>query len=156
MIRNDAEYQEAQRRLAEGEQFLSRQKEELTGMGLKKTEVARGLEPARAFHEQLCEEIESYERLLRGDFREVLNFEDLGKLLIALRLFRRVSQRELADRLGTHESQVSRDERNEYHGITVQRAKKVLDALGVEVRFSVVAPRRAKQSSRRPSARHVS
>jgi len=31
------------------------------------------------------------------------------------------------------ETAVSRDERNEYHGITVERAKKVLDALGVRL-----------------------
>ena len=28
---------------------------------------------------------------------------------------------------------VSRDERNEYHGITVERARRVLDALGVRL-----------------------
>ena len=31
------------------------------------------------------------------------------------------------------ETAVSRDERNECHGITVERAKKVLDALGVRL-----------------------
>jgi len=31
-------------------------------------------------------------------------------------------------------SQVSRDERNEYHGITVERASKVLHGLGVDCR----------------------
>jgi transcriptional regulator with XRE-family HTH domain len=37
----------------------------------------------------------------------------LGHLLIALRIAQGVSQRELAKRLEVHESQVSRDERNE-------------------------------------------
>ena len=37
-----------------------------------------------------------------------------------------------------HESQVSRDERNEYHGITVDRAIKILDTLGVKLQTSVV------------------
>ena len=32
-----------------------------------------------------------------------------------------------------HESQVSRDERNEYHGITVDRASRILDALHVHL-----------------------
>jgi len=45
----------------------------------------------------------------------------------------RRTARELADLLGVHESQVSRDERNDYHGITVDRASRVLDALGVRL-----------------------
>jgi hypothetical protein len=36
-----------------------------------------------------------------------------------------------------HESQVSRDERNEYFGITLERAVKVLDALNVRLRTRV-------------------
>ena len=49
-----------------------------------------------------------------------------------------MSQRELAAKLEVHESQVSRDERNEYHGITVDRAIKILDTLGVKLQTSVV------------------
>ena len=37
-----------------------------------------------------------------------------GHMLAALRIARGVSQRDLAGRLGVHESQVSRDKRNEY------------------------------------------
>jgi hypothetical protein len=36
-----------------------------------------------------------------------------------------------------HESQVSRDERNEYFGITLERAVKVLDALNVRLHTKV-------------------
>jgi hypothetical protein len=36
--------------------------------------------------------------------------------------------------VGVHESQVSRDERNEYHGVTVERASRILDAMGVRLR----------------------
>ena len=39
---------------------------------------------------------------------------------------------ELAERLGVDLSQVSRDERNDYRGITVDRAQRVMDALGVQ------------------------
>ncbi len=45
-----------------------------------------------------------------------------------------LSQRELAEKLGVHESQVSHDERNEYYGITIERATRILDALGVKIR----------------------
>jgi hypothetical protein len=39
-----------------------------------------------------------------------------------------------------HESQVSRDERNEYHGVTVERASRILDALGVDLHSVFEAP----------------
>jgi hypothetical protein len=49
-----------------------------------------------------------------------------------------------ARRLAGHETAVSRDERNEYHGITVDRARKVLEALGVRLVTRVeVEPLRA-------------
>lgn len=48
-----------------------------------------------------------------------------------------MSQRDLAEKLGIDESGVSRDERNEYHGITTERAQRILDALGAKVRVEV-------------------
>jgi transcriptional regulator with XRE-family HTH domain len=83
--------------------------------------------------------VESYERLMRGEFDELRNFEGVGRLLIAARIAKGVTQRELAERLGVHESQVSRDERNEYHGVTVERANRILETLGVELRSTVEA-----------------
>ena len=61
------------------------------------------------------------------------NLRGLGQLLITSRIAQGISQRELANRLGVHESQVSRDERNEYFGISVDRAVKVIDALNVHL-----------------------
>ena len=48
-----------------------------------------------------------------------------------------VSSGELARRLGAHESQVSRDERNEYFGITLERAAKILDVLNVRLHTKI-------------------
>ena len=137
MIRNDHEYREAVQRLGDEAQRLQQQEEKLVGMGLGAEEVKRAMDPMRSFHLQLREEVESYERLKRGEFDELQNFHGVGALLVALRIAQGLSQRELAERLGVHESQVSRDERNEYHGVTVERAQRVLDALAVEVRTVV-------------------
>ena len=73
--------------------------------------------------------------------------EGLGRLLIALRIFQGLSQRELADKLTVHESQVSRDERNEYHGVTVERANRILEALGAELRTAIVTTPHRKANS---------
>ena len=137
MIRNEHEYQEAVRRIEEESQRLKQQEEKLVEMGLGHEEIKRAMDPMMSFHQQLKEEVESYERLRRGEFDELRNFEGVGQLLVALRISQGMSQRELAERLGVHESQVSRDERNEYRGATVERAQRVLDALRVEVRTTV-------------------
>ncbi len=78
------------------------------------------------FYQQLDEERLWYERVLRREFGSVQDLTDIGKILIALRISNRLTQKDLADRLSVDESQVSRDERNEYHGITVERAQRIL------------------------------
>ncbi len=140
MIRNESEYQEAARRQREERDRLEQHRARLAESGLGPAEVERALAPLRSFHLQLDEEIQSYERLRRGELDELINLHGLGHTLIALRIALGLTQRELAERLGIHESQVSRDERNEYHGITVNRATRVLDALGVQLRSHFVEP----------------
>jgi DNA-directed RNA polymerase specialized sigma subunit len=140
MIRNEKEYKEAVNRIREEEGRLAEQEERLKSMGLAPEEIKRALDPMRSFHQQLEEEVHSYERLRRGEFDEVCNLQGIGQLLVSLRIAKGLTQRELAERLDVHETQVSRDERNEYHGITLDRAARVLQALGVEVRSRVEMP----------------
>ena len=137
MIRSEHEYREAVRRIADEAARLKEQEKKLREMGLDRDEVKRAMNPMMSFHEQLKEEVESYERLCRGEFGPLRNLDGIGQLLVALRIAQGITQRELAERLGVHESQVSRDERNEYHGVTVERVQRILDALGVEVRSMV-------------------
>ena len=129
MIRSEKEYREAVERLRQDEEVLALQKEKLEGLGLSEEEVRRALEPMLSFRAQLEEEVEWYERVCRRDFGILRDLSAVGTLLIALRIANGLSQRELAEKLGVSEAQVSRDERNEYHGITVDRAQRVLDAM---------------------------
>lgn len=154
MIRSESEYQEAVKRAEEETSRLKEQRTKLKELDLSKEEIKRALDPMRSFHEQLREEITSYERLKRGEFDEIQNFEGLGRLLVALRISQGVSQRELAERLEVHESQVSRDERNEYRGITLERANRILEALQVELTSSVasVGGHRARKTGSRVPA----
>ena len=149
MIRNEAEYQEASARLADERQRLAEHRARLKEAGLSEEEIKRVIDPMESFHLQLNEEVESYERLKRGDVDTLLNLHGLGRSLVALRIARGISQRELAERLDVHESQVSRDERNDYQGITVERATRVLEALKVQIKCSFDLARSNGPGSRR-------
>lgn len=146
MIRNDNEYREAVARLRDERSRLDEQRARLRETELSKSEIKRVLDPLESFHHQLKEEVESYERLKRGQFDEVMNLRGMGHLLISLRISQGLTQRELAARLGVNESQVSRDERNEYHGVTLERAARVLEALDVQLLT------RVEHVPRRPNA----
>jgi DNA-directed RNA polymerase specialized sigma subunit len=137
MIRNESEYKEAVARLEEERNRLDEQRKHLKASGLSPAQIKRAVDPMVSFHLQLAEEVESYERLKRGEFDEIQNLHGIGRLLIGLRIAQGLSQRELAERLGVSESQVSRDERTEYHGVTLERAARILDALNADVRTTV-------------------
>lgn len=137
MIRNESEYKEAAQRLEAEEMRLLEYRKKLKAEGLDAPGIKRALDPLRSFHEQLREEVEHYERLKRGDLGNVLNLHGLGQMLVGLRIALGLTQKELAMKLECHESQVSRDERNEYHGVTLERASKILDAMGVRLRSAL-------------------
>ena len=129
MIRTDREYEGTLKTLAEGERFVEQRRDELIAAGRPPDEVRRALAPLLAFQVQIRDEVEWYERARRGQVAPV-PVAQIGRLLIGLRIARGLTQRQLAERLSVAESVVSRDERNEYHGITVERVGRVLSALG--------------------------
>jgi plasmid maintenance system antidote protein VapI len=133
MIRTETEYQASRKWAEEQARLLKLQEGKLAAEGLKPEQIKRALDPMRSFAAQISEEIETYERLKRGEFSELKNLQGIGQMLVGVRIALDLTQRELAEKLGVHETQVSRDERNEYFGITVDRASRILEALGVEV-----------------------
>lgn len=137
MIRNEKEYQEAVQRLKQEAEDIQAESRRFAELGLAGEQLKRAIEPLISFKMQLEEEVESYEKLCRGDFGELTNLRGLGRLLIGIRIARGIKQNELAHRLGVDPSQVSRDERNEYHGITIDRAGRILEALDVTLTSTV-------------------
>ena len=93
MIRNEAEYQEASARLADERRRLAEHRARLKEAGLGEEDIKRVIDPMESFHLQLKEEVESYERLKRGEFEELENFRGFGHLLISLRIAKGMSQR---------------------------------------------------------------
>jgi DNA-binding XRE family transcriptional regulator len=145
MIKTDAAYNAAVRRLKDDRAHLEAKRKALFSEGLSSEQVDRVLEPETSFFLQLHEEVEWYESVRRGDFQAATNLQDVGRLLIALRIASGLSQRELAARLGVHESMISRDERNEYYGITMQRAQEIVDALKGQVEVIVRPPQEERE-----------
>ncbi|MFO1006072.1 MAG: helix-turn-helix transcriptional regulator [Planctomycetaceae bacterium] len=137
MIRTEQEYHLTLQKLADQEGRIRQQEEQLKTLGIDKSGIKRVLDPIRSFSAQLREEIETYEGLKRGEFPEIENFVGMGQMLIALRVAKGLTQRELAQRMGVNESQVSRDERNEYHGVTLDRAQRILEALNVRMTTTI-------------------
>ena len=140
MIRTEQEYQLTLQNLAEQDERIKLQAAQLKAMKLTKDGIKRVLDPVRVFSEQMREEVATYERLKRGDFDALENLAGMGQMLIALRISQGLTQRELAQRMGVNESQVSRDERNEYHGITLDRAQRILEVLEVRMTTTVQSP----------------
>ena len=81
------------------------------------------------------DEIKKY--LSGGDLRSIAGVEQLIPLI--------KTQKEFAERLKVSQAQVSRDEKNEYHGITVEKAQRILETFGIrfeaEIEEPISAPR---------------
>ncbi|HKG94733.1 MAG TPA: helix-turn-helix transcriptional regulator [Gemmatimonadaceae bacterium] len=152
MIRTNSEYSGALRRLLQDRDVIAAQRAQLEGLGLSPEEVACALEPAISFHQQLKEEVETYESMKRGDTGVIENLNHIGRILIGLRIAADMSQAELARRLEVSESVISRDERNEYQGISVERAQRIVDALRGRLRLQVEPEDRAVERFDAPVA----
>ena len=131
MIKTDKEYKEAKQRLQSEKKMIEDQHAKLKLAGLTKDQLHLALDPLASFTLQLEEEIQEYERLMRGNFEDITNLNGIGRVLIALRISKGLKQNELATKLGVKESQVSRDEANEYHGASIEKIQKTLNAMGV-------------------------
>lgn len=146
MIKTDKEYRSMLEQLETEDRQLDQQRRILGDAGLNEDQLEAAMEPLVSFRDQLREEVEFYERIMRKDFGALSSFESIGRLLIALRISSNLTQHDLAVRLQVSDSQVSRDERDEYFGATVQKVKTVLQALGYRL-HSTVEPLEQKASA---------
>ncbi len=133
MIRTEEEYIAAVERVEDEAIAIEKERERLLGLGLSEEQAEYALQPAATFREQYLDEVEEYERLRRGQLDNSLNLMGIGRRLVQARIYRRMTQQELAEKLGITAQQVSRDERNEYHNAGIERIKKVMEALGLEM-----------------------
>ena len=145
MIRTESEYQRTLKQLEEGRGHLEAQRQQLVEAGLDDEALEQAMHPLLTFQAQLVEEVEAFEKLKRGNLGTIESLESLGRWLVGARIAKGWTQKELAERLGVSEAQVSRDERNEYHRVSTEKAQRILDVLGVQFRLEGDAPFTAPQ-----------
>jgi DNA-binding XRE family transcriptional regulator len=87
----------------------------------------------------LRRQVDHYEQLRDGHItgRELTSLRELPTALIEARIATRLTQRQLAERIGVAEQQIQRWEANDYQGVNLDRLQSVADALGIEIRETI-------------------
>jgi transcriptional regulator with XRE-family HTH domain len=142
MIKNDRQYQLTKTQLRGFEDSLRElgSAEQPLGTDPLLLEVQRrALESQR---DELRSEVEQYESLRQGKISTLVieDFAQLPTALIKARIAQRLTQKELAQRLGVKEQQVQRWEANDYAGASIETLKSVIKALGVATREELFVP----------------
>lgn len=133
MMKTDKELEAAKKQLSKLKELYETQLAELKGKGLSEAQAKDSLSSSWTYAMQCQEEIDLYEKLKRGELPPAEEFSSRGKYFVAARIARGMTQRELAEKLGTKESAVSRDERNEYHGISMDKMDRLAAVLNLRV-----------------------
>ena len=133
MLRNDRELKAAKKQLSKLNELYETQMKEKKKKGLTEEQAKDSLSSSFTYARQCQEEIELYEKLKKGELPPENAFSTRGKYFVAARIARGMTQRELALKLGAKESSVSRDERNEYHGISMEKMDKLAAVLDLRV-----------------------
>lgn len=95
------------------------------------------LDALRSEAQALAQDIMDYEGLRSGKARglQPTTLAELHTVLVKARIARRLSQRELADRVGIKEQQVQRYEAQQYEGASLRRVLEVARALKIDTAF---------------------
>ncbi len=87
----------------------------------------------------LRDEINEYEALREGRVRKRVfhSLLEIPRALIEGRIVRRLTQKQLGDKLGVPEQQIQRYEQTRYSGVGVERLQEVADVLEIKVKKTV-------------------
>jgi DNA-binding XRE family transcriptional regulator len=136
MMKTDKECELAKVQLSKLTELYESQLKDLKLRGLSGAQAKDSLSSSWTYAMQCKEEIELYEQLKRGELPPMQHFSTKGKYFVAARIAKGMTQRELAEKLGVKESAVSRDERNEYHGMSVEKMERLAEALNIKILMS--------------------
>lgn len=151
MIKNQKQAAIARERLAE----LNKSLTELQAKqkNLSSAEYELGINSLNYIIEELQNDIHKYDLLLKGDINSLQAKElgDINKILIAARIAKKISQKNLAAMLDTQEQQIQRYEATDYESATWTRIQEIAFALGLKFEFKPTFLHQNKPNFRVPS-----
>ncbi len=144
MIRNAAQLRRTRRE-------IERLKARLSALSQKRlSKPLRGLQAAgiTRMMRQLEDQAQVYEEAVRGRVRRrvlerLLSVSEqgsrprIGEAMFLLRVSRRITQSQLARKLGTRREVVARWERDDYTGYTLKNLQRIFEALGCRLALDV-------------------
>ena len=138
MIKNDRQYEYTKKKLHEFEQDLKAIRKKYSPDKNKVALLSQGYAEHIA---QLEAEIEEYEKMKKSPLPNVLRIHNLVEIshqLVRLRIARRLTQAQLAARIGCKQADVSRLEREGYQGYTISQLKKIAASLDAEIELDLI------------------
>ncbi|MBI3714823.1 MAG: helix-turn-helix transcriptional regulator [Betaproteobacteria bacterium] len=132
MITNQRQYRITQHQAERFRQALAAPE----AQGLHPKAVKAMKDGLRSQLDDLEAELAEYDDLHTGRVAtlEAESILGIGEALIKARIVRKLTQKELAERMGVAEQQVQRFEATQYRGVATERLQKVADALNLRVR----------------------
>jgi DNA-binding XRE family transcriptional regulator len=138
LIKSEQEYRRLKKQVEDRDLIVAEQRKLLEAEGVSEKGIEISLGIASFMQDRIRSEVGEYEQTIAGDFDiHTCSLDDIGRHLIRLRLWLGVTQAELAKQLGVPQSSVSKDERYEYQGASLEKIRNVLRALAIDVHLVV-------------------
>jgi transcriptional regulator with XRE-family HTH domain len=134
MIRTEREYRAVLQDLEAARQISRQYRDRISAEGYGADEIVALMAPVQMHLRDLEQEVLAYQDTRAGHVPP-MPVGEIGRLLTSLRIAHGLTQEQLAVQLGVHWTQVSRDERHDYHGITQDRLNRILAALGEDILY---------------------
>ena len=138
MIKNKRQYEYSKKKLHELEEDLKAIRKKYY---IDKNKVALLSQGYIEHIVQFKDEIKEYEDMIKAPFPEVLpihNLNEINRSIVRLRIARKITQEELAQRVGCKQSDISRLERDDYRGHTIAKLDKIIAGLGAKIVLNLI------------------
>ena len=136
MIKSEREKNRKLQEIKDCEKLIAQNRELLERIGLSQDQIEKHIQPSVALLKELRAAVAEYESLTQGNPPSE-SIEKIGDMLVKLRIYKQLTQKALAEKIGVDETQVSRDERNHYRGVSLDRLLKVVQALDVHMEVTI-------------------
>jgi len=136
MIKSDAQRERTATQIEGFRQALAKVRD---GKPAKRSAAIRG--SYESMIRQLEDELGEYDRLKSGEVAlpHVDRLDQIAPFITRIRIAKRVSQTELARRLGVSKQVISRYEESEYQTVAISRLQEIFDAIGIKADVTLSA-----------------